>query len=165
MTSARRTSLTAVLAVCGLAAAITAETPGRAALAATRPAATGVQLNEGLDNVSCLSATWCMAVGHTGQQALAQLCDGHTWTVLSVAQPATPGASLSGVSCRSRVSCIAVGGQLSPFQLLAEAVAPRSGWPKPGTAAPGGSRRRTATWSASPTAGSRASTCPGTGRN
>jgi hypothetical protein len=129
MTVARRTPrrFTAVLATWGLAVALTAA-GSAAASAAPRPAVTGLQISDDLSSVSCLSASWCMAVGSTGVQggsdttnrALAQLWNGHTWTVLPVPQPASPGANLAGVSCLSRVRCIAVGGQVTPAQMLAE---------------------------------------------
>src|ERR1700722_10231802 len=107
MTVARRTArrFTAVLAAWGLAVALTGAGSAAASTAATRPAVTGLQISDDLSSVSCLSASWCMAVGSTGvqggsdttNQALAQLWNGHTWTVLPVPQPASPGASLAGV--------------------------------------------------------------------
>jgi hypothetical protein len=68
-----------------------------------------------LSGVSCVSASFCTAVGYsvgsTGTyQALAETWDGTSWSVAAVPDPA--GADddyLSGVSCVSGISCTAAG--------------------------------------------------------
>jgi hypothetical protein len=67
-----------------------------------------------LGRVSCVSASHCVAVGffakgNGNQFALAETWNGRTWTP---AQPPAPGGentSLTGVSCKSATSCVAVG--------------------------------------------------------
>ena len=66
-----------------------------------------------LGNVSCVTATRCVAVGFydkgSSQFALADVWNGATWTP---AQPPAPGGqntALSGVACRSAANCVAVG--------------------------------------------------------
>jgi hypothetical protein len=60
--------------------------------------------------VSCVSASWCMAVAGG---PLAEPWNGMDWS----AQPIPSGIGLSGVSCASRHACTAVGGpnELLPF--------------------------------------------------
>ena len=63
-----------------------------------------------LEAVSCSSATDCMAVGATGQLALVEHWDGTRWTIQRV--PLPPGSVSSvlyGVSCVSRIWCMAAG--------------------------------------------------------
>ena len=71
----------------------------------------GAGTNSGLSDISCTSATVCMAVG-TSQgstsQVLAESRSGSIWAVQDVAQPA-PGSSLNGISCTSASACITVG--------------------------------------------------------
>lgn len=71
------------------------------------PGDTSVSLRE----VSCPSATYCVAVGSNGggttSTAVAESWNGTSWTVMSPASPA--GAVLSGVSCTSTTNCWAVG--------------------------------------------------------
>jgi hypothetical protein len=68
-----------------------------------------------LDGVSCVSAARCVAVGSyydkgSGKgSALAETWNGRTWTPAQLPAPARPDASLSGVSCKSAASCVAVG--------------------------------------------------------
>ncbi len=69
-----------------------------------------------LGRVSCLSASFCIAVGYSGTsdgtrgQTLAERWNGATWAVQRTSNPAGATASfLSGVSCISPRSCIAVG--------------------------------------------------------
>ncbi len=61
-----------------------------------------------LGEVSCTSATGCIAVGRNGSELLAERWDGSKWLV-----QATPGTSigggLGGVSCFSATACTAVG--------------------------------------------------------
>lgn len=68
-----------------------------------------------LNKVSCTSAAHCVAVGaygtNTADFALAEVWNGKSWTRMSV-QSAANGrndADLTGVSCRSAKSCVAVG--------------------------------------------------------
>jgi hypothetical protein len=67
-----------------------------------------------LEQVSCSSAAWCMAVGYFvaggEDQPLTLAWNGQAWSRLTV--PAVPGADdgqLTGVSCLSRSDCVAAG--------------------------------------------------------
>jgi hypothetical protein len=61
----------------------------------------------GLTHVSCPTTNFCLAVGGTTQ---AEEWNGHYWTVHSLPVPADASAAeLSGVSCVSPTSCMAVG--------------------------------------------------------
>jgi len=65
--------------------------------------------------VSCVSATWCRAVGFvhptaspgSRSRAFMESWDGHGWTSVLTKQPL--GSGLWGVSCASRSWCVAVG--------------------------------------------------------
>jgi hypothetical protein len=67
-----------------------------------------------LNGVSCVNSTSCTAVGYfnsaTGEQSLVESWDGTTWSI-----PPSPNVTgdtasvLSGVSCASATSCVAVG--------------------------------------------------------
>ncbi|MGO9874373.1 MAG: hypothetical protein ACLPVY_11290 [Acidimicrobiia bacterium] len=63
-----------------------------------------------LNGVSCISATFCIAVGTAVEQ-----WNGKTWSI--VASPSPPGQpyELDGVSCASRADCAAVGYYSSPI--------------------------------------------------
>jgi hypothetical protein len=73
----------------------------------------------GLDDVSCTSATACVAVGSSQdldtleRTPVVERWNGTTWTIQAVPIPSAPsdaiGPSLSGVSCTSATSCVAVG--------------------------------------------------------
>lgn len=67
--------------------------------------------NATLRSVSCVTAGFCLAVGATGANALAQVWSGFGWTVLP--QPPAPAgyqnAILHSVSCVSTTWCMAVG--------------------------------------------------------
>ena len=71
--------------------------------------------NISLNGVSCTSATVCIAVGYVqingaGNIPLAERWDGTSWTVQTTPNPTTSTSSeLSGVSCTSATTCIAVG--------------------------------------------------------
>jgi hypothetical protein len=88
-----------------------------------RGATTGI-----LDGVSCVSAARCVAVGSSydkgsGKEfALAGAWDGTAWTLAQLPAPGGANASLSGVSCTSAASCVAVGSYASggPAAPLAE---------------------------------------------
>lgn len=61
--------------------------------------------------VSCTSASWCVAVGHTvatPQRAIIESWDGNTWSVEAIPALARD-TELSGVSCSSARACSAVG--------------------------------------------------------
>jgi hypothetical protein len=68
-----------------------------------------------LNDVSCTSATACMAVGYSWvpggpDKTLTESWNGSRWTVLPSPNPATVGGNeLSGVSCVSATACTAVG--------------------------------------------------------
>ncbi len=82
-----------------------------------RPAPTpaGSDRYAALRDVSCVTASTCIAVGQSlsdtaGGATLAEAWDGTHWTIL--ATPALPGATdptLDSVSCTSATSCVAVG--------------------------------------------------------
>jgi hypothetical protein len=72
----------------------------------------------GLLGVSCASATFCVAVGNTGQnpgspdnagRAAAVRWNGRAWMVQPVPAPLPMATSFFGVSCRSAARCAAVG--------------------------------------------------------
>ena len=74
-----------------------------------------------LSGVSCTSRTACIAVGSYTNKAnivlpLAERWNGANWSIQRTPHPAgAKRASLSGVSCTSRVACTAVGGFGKPF--------------------------------------------------
>jgi hypothetical protein len=78
------------------------------------PAVPGAQSAE-LSAVSCASAVSCVAVGFTGplyggpNTTLAEAWDGTSWQVLSTPSPGISRNLLTGISCTSASSCIAVG--------------------------------------------------------
>jgi len=77
-------------------------------------AAAGSGFNQ-LNDVSCTSSTFCVAVGlqnsGAGGGTLIEQWNGTTWTVVpSVDAPATTGDFLSSVSCVGTAFCLAVGG-------------------------------------------------------
>ena len=59
--------------------------------------------------VSCVSGSWCTAVGHSGTRTFVESWDGKTWAVVPSPGTGQGTASLDGVSCTSARSCIAVG--------------------------------------------------------
>lgn len=73
--------------------------------------------SDSLSAIWCGSATWCLAVGDTHRNApdsksapLAELWDGHGWTILPVPYQAnTIQSSLTGIDCTSPAACTAVG--------------------------------------------------------
>ncbi len=85
-------------------------------------------LFEGLSGVSCLGASFCVAVGsyHTAadtEQALAEQWNGHRWLLLHPVSPGTQVNYLASVSCPTRTECVAVGSsdnQSGNFHTLAE---------------------------------------------
>jgi len=68
-----------------------------------------------LTSVSCLSTTWCEAVGFSqatsssAQRTLVEFWNGSAWTVSSSPNKTTGNNDLYGVSCASTTSCKAVG--------------------------------------------------------
>ncbi len=63
-----------------------------------------------LEDVSCVSATDCTAVGGAGKWAVAQHWDGSAWSEQAVAKPAgATSTTLLGISCTSSSACSAVG--------------------------------------------------------
>ena len=86
----------------------------------------GVKLPQGatagtLVGVSCVSAARCVAVGsfydkdRAKEFALADAWNGKAWTPAQLPAPGGADASLSGVSCKSAASCVAVGWYRSGF--------------------------------------------------
>jgi hypothetical protein len=76
-----------------------------------------------LYGVSCVSPTFCVAVGHVDvalpQQdaAVVELWNGTTWSVDST-PPAADGVTLQGVSCTSGENCVAVGESYDTLSLM-----------------------------------------------
>jgi hypothetical protein len=75
----------------------------------TTPSATN-----GMASVSCVTSSWCMAVGNAGEvdtdAANTELWDGTTWSPLtSPAVPSETDIYLDGVSCVTTSFCVAVG--------------------------------------------------------
>ena len=74
-----------------------------------------------LQSISCVSVTFCMAVGsyyvqsHNLTAVLAERWDGTSWSVVPNPLPPAPGAAaasmLLGVSCANPAFCVAVGGE------------------------------------------------------
>ena len=80
-------------------------------------AAAGSGSNQ-LNDVSCTTSTFCVAVGlennGTGGGTLIEQWNGTSWTVVpSVNAPATTGDSLNSVSCVGTAFCLAVGGSIT----------------------------------------------------
>jgi hypothetical protein len=81
-----------------------------------------------LNSVSCAGATSCDAVGIDAKtilspnKPLAEHWDGTTWTIAAVPTPkGSKGGQLNSVSCRSAISCDAVGSSSTPAsQILVE---------------------------------------------
>jgi hypothetical protein len=74
---------------------------------------------EDLNGVSCISQTWCMAVGDytsTSAQDLAraEVWGGSTWSIQAIPTPATTSIFLTGISCSSAKACTAVGDYFPP---------------------------------------------------
>jgi hypothetical protein len=67
--------------------------------------------NATLRGVSCQSSSYCLAVGSTGANPLAEFWNGSTWVALT--QPPVPSsyqsAILNGISCVSTTWCLAAG--------------------------------------------------------
>ena len=65
--------------------------------------------------VSCVTRRWCVAVGLTYDETpLVETWDGTTWTVVDIAPPnGAYDTELTGISCVSAPSCVAVGGYLA----------------------------------------------------
>jgi hypothetical protein len=115
----RRSILTAITVA---AWAVWAAAPAGAATAwtiqaAPTPAGT---ITPALNDVTCLSATSCFAVGSDNnavsqiQQTLAEHWNGKTWAVQATPDPSgTLETYLNGVACPSASSCIAVGQEVN----------------------------------------------------
>ena len=89
------------------------------------PIPKGILLSQ-LRDVSCPSATFCVAVGYatTAKGVTSMLIDvwnGKTWSAMKPAAPpgAFRGEVLSGVSCVSAKSCVAVGSAGNPSGVIA----------------------------------------------
>ena len=120
------------------------------------PSATSTNVLKG---ISCLSSSWCLAVGYDLQsnqfQTLIESWNGSEWSVIPNPSP-TPdlGSSnvLEGVACASATSCSAAGysfGGSTPNQTLIVAVQ-SSPFAPSGVAATPGNAKATVNWSASP---------------
>jgi hypothetical protein len=70
-----------------------------------------------LNDISCVSAAQCTAVGNTATDTLAEIWNGVTWRVVPTPDPAGAAVSgLFGVSCTAPSACTAVGaGGPDPF--------------------------------------------------
>ncbi len=92
----------------------------------TSPAGFSSQAGPSLDGVSCVSVTFCAAVGTTthsgspnGDTIFAEQWSGSSWTEQPIPAPAgAASVSLSAVSCTSASFCEAVGGYDESGQLL-----------------------------------------------
>ncbi len=64
-----------------------------------------------LNSVSCVSASFCVAVGYVGtnQEPLIEAWNGTSWSVIPSPEHSGAGAILNGVSCVSASFCMAVG--------------------------------------------------------
>lgn len=71
-----------------------------------------------LTAVSCLSASWCMAVGSGPKGGFAERWDGASWAVESLPEAAV--GALVGISCSSPTACTAVGSVSANGMVLAE---------------------------------------------
>jgi hypothetical protein len=79
----------------------------------------------GLNAVSCVSETDCVAVGASNAGALAERWNGKDWTIQATPNPpGSPGSGLNGVACTSASFCVAAGFRLdgagNPVATLAE---------------------------------------------
>jgi hypothetical protein len=90
--------------------AVAAATNDNPAAASDNPAAT----SDSLGDVSCTSASFCMAVGSDSGRTITQIWNGSTWTVTTLSLP----GGMSGVSCLSPDACLAVGN--GPTALIGE---------------------------------------------
>ena len=72
-----------------------------------------------LTHVSCVTSSFCMAVGNTGAAIFADEWNGSAWSSTSVAQPSAGDGVLFSVDCLSATDCEAVG-QTVPYGTLAE---------------------------------------------
>jgi hypothetical protein len=76
------------------------------------PAPKGSTISE-LNSLSCSSKSFCVAAGITslGTEGLflAERWNGKTWSVAHLAAPPQPADNLTGISCTSTTSCVAVG--------------------------------------------------------
>jgi hypothetical protein len=69
----------------------------------------GTSSNNSLSGVSCVSASFCTAVGNSPVGTLIESWNGTSWSITPSPNPATPYASLSGVSCVAPSFCEAAG--------------------------------------------------------
>jgi hypothetical protein len=107
---------------------------GPSALSRTSSPVASFGRGSNLAAVSCVSATWCRAVGYSGPRTLVESWDGKSWSV--VPTPGAGAASLNGVSCTSPDFCIAVGSSSTgggPERALVESWDGRSWSVAPGT--------------------------------
>jgi hypothetical protein len=77
-----------------------------------------------LDAVSCVSATWCVAVGQTDvtnstNQTLIEQWDGSRFSVVAATSPSNQ-SYLDGVSCLNTSFCMAVGASTNTSSLFAQ---------------------------------------------
>jgi hypothetical protein len=100
--------LAALLAACALGA-----TAGATGVAARPRAVTNTNRTYAFLAVSCPTTTWCTAVGDSPGAPtlpLAEAWNGTSWTTETTPDPAgAKSAELTGVSCTSTTSCVAVG--------------------------------------------------------
>lgn len=99
------TACTAVGAVVGSAGPLAERWNGTSWTIQTTPDPGGGSFT----NVSCPSATDCVAVGQFMDGLLAEHWDGTSWSAQQIPKPAATYATLSSVSCTAATACIAVG--------------------------------------------------------
>ena len=88
--------------------------------------------NDTLHSISCVSSSFCMAVGSTQngsvRETLAMVWNGTTWSIVSSPSPSTSANDLLSVSCVSASYCVAVGDRISSVYKTLALVWNGSGW-------------------------------------
>jgi hypothetical protein len=69
----------------------------------------GTRARSGLSGVSCISTSFCVAVGSTDRDAMVEIWNGRAWKLARTPFVARQGSPLFGISCAGRNSCMAVG--------------------------------------------------------
>lgn len=69
-----------------------------------------------ISGVSCVTASMCIAAGSSGSSgfghAMSQAWNGSGWRLLNTPDSGGPESALTGVSCTSRLNCMAVGAEM-----------------------------------------------------
>ena len=124
-----RRSVFAVLAVMAVVlGCVVVSTPAGAVVdtAVVVPSPNAGTTEDALSSVSCVSKSWCVAVGHTstdtGNVTLVEMWNGTVWLVVPSPSPFLD-STLTSVECLSESSCTAVGDSTDtgPRNMLVEA--------------------------------------------